>query len=61
METREFLVKHYPYYDMDHSERCFFCDGKAITNKMGTENKEPCQYYKFKGFNKSGCNHPKRG
>ena len=39
-----------------------FCDGQPVPDEKGrTESpKEPCEYYRFRGTLKSGCNHPKR-
>jgi hypothetical protein len=40
-----------------------FCDGQPVPDKYGETEapREPCEYYKFQGTFKSGCNHPKRG
>ena len=60
MEVKSFLNGHCPYYDANHADRCFFCDGTPIGEKNKSQKKEPCKYLKFAGTFKSGCNHPNR-
>ena len=39
-----------------------FCNGQPIPDEDGRKEapKEPCEYYRFRGTFKSGCEHPER-
>ncbi len=39
-----------------------FCNGQPIPDEDGRKEaqKEPCEYYEFRGTFKSGCKHPER-
>ena len=57
--VKKFVKSYCPYCTSNPTGINYACDGTPLTDKPGVQARKPCEYYRFRGTFKSGCEHPK--